>query len=165
MTANRFRAGLTSLILAASLAVPANVAFAVDGRAAPEDVETIPSEQIELCSNNTDTAYSFTFSKQGATQGTPWRAKEDYSSVYVKITAQSGNAPRFYVDGAYGNLTGKKDCTQGTHVANRKGEFCIYNSVREDGRTMARLTSWACTGPGKVSGVWSPDCVGTFPQL
>lgn len=41
----------------------------------------------------------------------------------------------------------------------------IYNSIRESGRSRARSTGWACSGQGGASGVWSPDSLGTFPQL
>ena len=41
----------------------------------------------------------------------------------------------------------------------------MYNLVRENGRSAARLTAWAESGYGTVIGVWSPDCVGHFHKL
>lgn len=159
---------LAGILLATSLIAPSGLALADTGTH-PMEVDAtmdapLPADDLSTCSS-TDTKYGFSFSAKGSTQGTSWRTKDNDSSVYVKITSRSGYAPRFYIDGAYGNLTGKKDCTQGTHYANRTGEFNIYNSVIEDRRSKARLTGWAIYGHGTVNGLWSPDCVGTFPQL
>lgn len=41
----------------------------------------------------------------------------------------------------------------------------MYNLVRENGQSAARLTAWAESGYGTVIGVWSPDCVGHFHKL
>ena len=126
----------SALVLSLAAAIPAGMAFADES---PEnaDAPATTSSDISVRKNNVDRGYDFYFSGYGTTQGTNWRAKEDTSSVYVKISSRWGAPPRFYTDGAYSNNTGAKDCTQGIHYANRVGEFNIYNSIRESGRSRA----------------------------
>ena len=57
------------------------------------------------------------------------------------------------------------NCTQGVYRANHAGEWEMYNLVRENGRSHARLTAWAESGYGTVDGRWSPDCLGHFNKL
>lgn len=59
------------------------------------------------------------------------------------------------------------NCTQGTYRSNHKGQWEMYNLVRENGRSAARLTAWAESGYGTVIGVWSPTASGistSFPH-
>ena len=78
----------------------------------------------------------------------------------------SGKPLRLYVDGAYDNKgTGNMNCTQGVYRSNHEHEWEIYNLVRENKRSYARLTAWAESGYGTVYGRWSPDCLGYFNKL
>lgn len=44
------------------------------------------------------------------------------------------------------------NCTQGVYRANHAGEWEMYNLVRENGRSHARLTAWAESGYGPAEG-------------
>lgn len=77
-----------------------------------------------------------------------------------------GKAIGLYVDGAYNTKgTGNMNCTQGVYRSNHADKWEIYNLVRENGRSHARLTAWAESGYGTVYGKWSPDCFGHFNKL
>lgn len=158
------RTGMASIILATSLIMPTGLALA-DSVADESGIQPTITQDVSTFKNNKDTGYNFKFSSKGATQGTTGRAKQDDSSVYVKVNSRSGNPIRMYVDGALTNNGHWVDCTQGSHYANRTGEFNIYNSVFESNKRYARLTGWAYKGSGTVMGVWSPDSYGTYPQL
>lgn len=118
---------------------------------------------IATYKNNEDRNFAFQCS---GTSATGYRQKEDSSSVYTLIQGYSGRPLRLYVDGAYDNRgTGTMNCTQGVYRANHAGEWEMYNLVRENGRSHARLTAWAESGYGTVYGRWSPDCLGHFNKL
>ncbi len=117
---------------------------------------------IATCKNNEDRDFAFQCS---GTSATGYRQKEDSSSVYIWIKGYSGKPLRLYVDGAYDNRgTGNLNCTQGVSL-NHEREWEIYNLVRENKRSYARLTAWAESGYGTVYGKWSPDCFGHFNKL
>lgn len=118
---------------------------------------------ITTCTNNADKAFSF---QCAGTSATGYRQKDDSSSLYLDIQGYTGNPLRLYTDGAYNTSgSGSMNCTQGTYRSNHKGQWEMYNLVRENGRSAARLTAWAESGYGTVIGVWSPDCVGHFRKL
>ncbi|MDO4437029.1 MAG: hypothetical protein Q4B77_03670 [Coriobacteriaceae bacterium] len=128
-------------------------------------VSDTPETEVSTFANNADTGFAFNLGWGGKT-GTGFRRKDDSSSLYIKILGYSGNPLRLYVDGAYDNNgSGAINCTQGVYRSNHKGEWEMWNLVKENGRHSARLTSWAESGPGSVNGVWSPDCVGHFQKL
>lgn len=153
---------LIGAALALSLALGTGVAYAEESPKAGV-VGGVDSGVAPLV-NNTDTSFSFSLASAGSTQGTAGRAKDTSSSVYIRIDGWGGKAPRMYIDG-YRSGTGWVNCTQGTYHANKTGEYEVYNTVKENGLSMARLTSWGESGYGYVYGVWSPDCVGSFPRL
>lgn len=118
---------------------------------------------IATCKNNKDTDFAFQCS---GTSATGYRSKHDSSSVYIWIMGYSGKPLRLYVDGAYDNRgTGNMNCTQGVYRSNHEHEWEIYNLVRENKRSHARLTAWAESGYGTVYGKWGPDCFGHFNKL
>lgn len=118
---------------------------------------------ITTCTNNADKAFSF---QCAGTSATGYRQKDDSSSLYLDIQGHTGNPLRLYTDSAYNTSgSGSMNCTQGTYRSNHKGQWEMYNLVRENGRSAARLTAWAESGYGTVIGVWSPDCVGHFHKL
>ena len=87
-------------------------------------------------------------------------------SALAWIKGYSGKPLRLFVDGAYDNRgTGNLNCTQGVYRSNHEREWEIYNLVRENKRSYARLTAWAESGYGTVYGKWSPDCLGHFNKL
>ena len=113
--------------------------------------------------NNGDTGFNFACS---GTSATGYRRKDDSTSLYISILRYSGKPLRLYVDGAYNTSgSGSINCTEGTYRSNHLGAWEMYNQVRENGRSAARLTAWAESGYGTVNGVWSPDCVGRFSKL
>jgi hypothetical protein len=113
-----------------------------------------------------DKGFAFDLTSTGDTAGTPWYKKGTDSSVYINVQYRSGTAPRGYVDGANSSSgTNKKDCTIGTVYLSKTGEYRFRNLVNESGLTYARLTAWASLGTGYVSGVWSPDCAGSYAYL
>lgn len=92
---------------------------------------------IATCKNNEDRDFAFQCS---GTSATGYRRKEDSSSVYIWIQGYSGKPLRLYVDGAYDNRgTGNMNCTQGVYRSNHEHEWEIYNLVRENKRSHARL--------------------------
>ena len=105
---------------------------------------------ITTCTNNADRAFSF---QCAGTSATGYRQKDDSSSLYLDIQGYNTSG------------SGSMNCTQGTYRSNHKGQWEMYNLVRENGRSAARLTAWAESGYGTVIGVWSPDCVGHFRKL
>lgn len=118
---------------------------------------------IATCKNNEDRNFAFQCS---GTSATGYRQKEDSSSVYIWIQGYSGKPLLLYVDGAYDTKgTGNMNCTQGVYRSNHADKWEIYNLVRENGRSHARLTAWAESGYGTVYGKWSPDCLGHFNKL
>lgn len=128
-----------------------------------EEAVVVESSNPQARINNTDTRFKFLLNSTGATSGTTGRKKDTDSSVYIKIESWGGRSPRLYVDGSNGGSW--YNCTQGTYHANKTGEYEIYNYVNEHGYSYARLTSWAESAPGNAYGLWSPDCVGSFPRL
>ena len=56
------------------------------------------------------------------------------------------------------------NCTQGTYRSNHKGQWEMYNLVRENGRSAARLTAWAESGYGTVIWCMEPRLRRAFPQ-
>lgn len=106
--------------------------------------------------------YDFTFSGNGATQGTNRAYKKDTKSEsFIFIRAITMNSVNLYIDGGYsGNPSSGTwtNCTRyGKAVASLAGYYLIHNSVYENGYTHARLTGWATSGGGYIGGQWSPD--------
>lgn len=114
-----------------------------------------------------DSAYNFYLGSKGATDGTPWRSKDNATSTYIKVSSNWGKSPRLYVDGANdSNGRNTTNCTnKGSVRAPGTGEYEIHNGVYELGFRWARITSWADLGPGGLKGVWSPDCRGNYADL
>ncbi len=163
------RRAAAAALIATVLATSAVPAFATTPERPPLD-EVVAAEvdhpAMTTLSNHTDTKYTFKINSKNGTSGTSYRRKDDASSVYIKISSVSGKPLRIFVDGALvNNGYLQKDCTQGIYRARKKGEYGIYNTVHEDNKHYARLTAWAETGPGTVSGLWSPDSVGTLAVL
>lgn len=161
------RRAAAATLIATVLATSAVPAFATTAERPPVDEAVVTQEnngpEITLYSNHSDTGYHFALASKDKTGATGFRRKDDTSSVFMSVTSLSGNPLRIFVDGAFNNdgyMT--KDCTQGIYRPKKKGEFGLYNTVRENNRRSARLTAWAEKGAGTVSGLWSPDSVGSL---
>lgn len=135
----------------------------------PPAAYAAPEDPVPLF-NNEDEGYSFDFNFWFGRANTRWRNKDTNTSVYLRVDYADKNVMRLYVDGAtsssganYKNLTdGKNNWADSPNVS---GEYEIHNSVNETGRGWARLGASSDYGPAILNGVWSPDCVGSFPFI
>ena len=126
-------------------------------------IEDVQEPDIQTYTNNVDTGFHFSLTSKGATAATGFRRKDNNSSLYVKVTKKTGSTCRVFADGAKNDSgLGKRDCTQRVSKAYGTGEYELYNTVNENKLGYARLSAWAESGAGVLSGVWSPDCVGHF---
>lgn len=120
---------------------------------------------ITTCTNNADKAFSF---QCAGTSATGYRQKDDSSSLYLDIQGYTGNPLRLYTDGAYNTSgSGSMNCTQGTYRSNHKGQWEMYNLVRENGRSAARLTAWASLATALLLVYGAPTASGisaSFPH-
>ena len=106
--------------------------------------------------------YDFTFSGNGATQGTNLAYKKDTKSEsFIWRRAITLNSVNLHIDGGYSESPSQStwtNCTRyGKAVASLAGYYLIHNYVYENGYTHARLTGWATSGGGYIGGQWSPD--------
>lgn len=150
------KAGLVTAALAMSLfCTPATYALAADAQ------PITPRSTV-------DRDYYFELGRKGATDGTSWQPKDDYSSTYLRVDGREGTPSRLYVDGARSiGGSGAYNCTIGGSVRAPcyTGKYEIHNNVKEWGYSHARLTAWADIDPGTLRGVWSPDCGGNYTDL
>lgn len=124
-------------------------------------------EGIEPYANITNRSFYFKFNATGDTYlGDDPRAKDNSTSVYIWVKAMSVDRCKAYTDGAHATSGPWYNKTvKGYATIKRKGEFFIDNYINEHGFDYARLTGWADSQPGVVSGVWSPDSVGSYPRI
>lgn len=148
------RVFVAALALAGIVALSAsNLAFADEGTTASQK----QSPNIQERSSN-DTPWNFNFGPNG-TDGSDIREKENSTSVYVYVKYKNVGSYNTYVDGLDNTAGGGRvNCTyRNKAVVTRTGEFQIYNSVYEKGKTYAQLTAWGPSGGVRAGGVWSPD--------
>ncbi len=148
----RARFGMV-LALGALMLLPVRFAFADDG--------------IEPYANTGDTPFKFDLQWSGATyQGSEPRRKDDSSSVYIFVMTKNLDRCKAYVDGATSaNGPWYNQTVYGYATIRDTGKFRIMSNVHENGYTMARLTGWADSQPGWVSGLWSPDSLGSYTAI
>lgn len=116
--------------------------------------------------DDVDTGFGFDLKSKGETSGTAFRHKGHRTPAFMDAQEKTGDDCRMYIDGAREeDGRGERGCTIGVALLKHHGKYEIHNSVREDGLDYARLTSWAPYGWSFVSGVWSPDCRGTYESL
>ena len=150
-----------------ALIMPAGFAFAdAPDQAAEGGNAAEPSSQIVPFKNNVDRAFKFTFNKSGDTSlGGEERTKDDSSPAYIKVEVKNCDRCRAYIDqrtssGGWLNIT-----SQGKATIKKKGEFFIKVNGSFKASSKVRLTGWADSTAGNVSGKWSPDSVGSFPAI
>lgn len=158
---------------AALVALPMQLAFASDMESTVASEEVLGDGSIVLRSNTGDTWYAFPFANSGDTWATSGRAKEDATSAYIQVQTMSLDYCKVYIDGSStinGPWSNQVSYWSGTATGNScsvtsTGKFGIMNRVHENGLGFARLTGWACSQPGTLSGYWSPDSWGTYPKI
>lgn len=99
----------------------------------------------------------------------PYRAKDTSTSVYLYLTGAENNRFDSVYVRVYG--TGDNDCTltangkSGKVTCNLYTEYEIYNNVYEKGYRFANIgfESKNYLESQKITGRWSPDCIGNFP--
>lgn len=94
------------------------------------------------------------------------RAKENTSSTYVHVEQVPSVYIRTNVQGFRpSSVTGTNYWTNetiGGQISLRKGQWLIKQLVYENGGRSARLQLKKHSTNGTVSGVWSPDSVGSY---
>lgn len=163
----------TAIAIAALMALPVQMAFAAEASPTIESTSVQDDGVIVVRSNTGDTWYNFPFSESGSTWATSGRAKEDSSSAYIQVVTMTMDYCKVYIDGGRtidGPWSNQVSYWSGSATGNScsvtsTGQFGIMNKVNENGLGYARLTGWACSQPGELSGYWSPDSWGTYPKI
>lgn len=125
----------------------------------------IPS--ATFAANTTDTAFAFSVNVNKPTVYIGGRAKQNSTSTYVHVY----NVPSVYIrtdvqgyrpSSGTGNNYWTNETIGGT-VLLKKGQWFIRQLVYENGGRSARLKLQRVSTNGIVSGMWSPDSVGSYP--
>lgn len=125
------------------------------------------SSGVAPAANTADTGFAFRFASSGSTyQGDEPRRKDNATSVYVGVKTKTLDRCKAYVDGGSSSSGPWVNKTlKGKATISKLGNFAIQTYVNEHGYKYARLTGWADSQPGVVSGVWSPDSAGTYTAI
>lgn len=98
-----------------------------------------------------------------------YRAKWDSTSVYVKPKYFNGTLQ--YVNmrtlGAY-NTSGGGECDKSLrnyYFSSVGTAYFMKNMINEDGYWYAALQGWSGFGEGSVTIEWSPDSIGSYPEM
>lgn len=118
--------------------------------------------------NNVDTTFSFVFDLLGKAN-TTGRAKQDDSGTYIVAYTMCAGGFDVYVDG-YDATTGRwVDCTDTRngqpHLRTTYNPGLVSQFVYERGYRTARLGGHKWFADSSVTGVWSPDSVGSYRYL
>ena len=127
-------------------------------------ISAVPS--TVYAANTEDEYWSFYVDK--SVMKTPAREKENSSSVYVNLQKAPGGYVQaaaegyVFIDGEYAwyNMTWNRIA-----VLPSVGKWRIRQTIYENGGRQAKLMIWKYAEKGIASGVWSPDCAGTYPYL
>ncbi|WP_163578501.1 hypothetical protein [Gracilibacillus thailandensis] len=121
-----------------------------------------------FASNHGDTSFRFSVSTSNNYAYTGSRSKENTTSTYVNVE----QVPITYI---YADVQGYRpssvsgtnywvdETLGGDKVTLSKGKWLVKQLVYENGGRSARLKFQRYYGTGTVSGVWSPDSVGSYP--
>lgn len=125
----------------------------------------IPSSTF--AANIEDKSFSFNVTVSNKYGTTSARAKENTTSTYVKVTQTPGSVINMDVQG-FRPVSGSGtnywvNETIGGTVMLFKGEWRVKQMVYENGGRSARLRFGRYATDGRVTGVWSPDSVGSAP--
>lgn len=120
-----------------------------------------------FASNHKDTAFSFSVNVNKPTAYTSSRAKQNTTSTYVHIKRVPAAFIRTDVQGyrptsGTGSNYWANETIGGTKTL-ATGQWLIKQLVYENGGRSARLKLQRYSTDGIVSGVWSPDSVGSYP--
>lgn len=118
--------------------------------------------------NTGDTAWKFSVSTRS--QYTSERAKGNQSSTYIRLDEGPNGYVRAAVEGKMpvgdaGYLVWKNMTWNVTSVLVPLGRWRIRQTIFEDGGRSARLRITRYNADGRASGVWSPDCAGSYTPL
>lgn len=150
-------------LLSMAVALPSGIAFAASSESSQEsDTSAVAPPIASPLANTGDTKFYFTFKKSGDTSnGGASRRKDNTTPVYLKATMKKCDRCRAYIDRLYSNkwqnVTKKGKAT----IKSANVEYGIEVFAKAAGYKV-RLTGWADSTKGDVSGVWSPDSVGTL---
>lgn len=130
----------TAMIAAVAAAVPANAA------------------------NTKDREFNFAVTGSYSYYSTDGETKEDSSSVYVYVWAESGSSYMTTQTMGKASIGWVNKTIAGKVYLNRGSRYSIRNRIYEDGLRVANLRAEAATSTStlRAMGVWSPDSVGTY---
>lgn len=153
-TMKKLFSAASGVLLAASLAVATPVSVFAN------EPQITPASYV-------DSSYSFNFNGWFQRANTAWRSKDTTKSTYLHVVSTSSTSMKLYVDGAYDSGgSGYANLTNGGYVwSPGPGKYEIHNTVRESGRTWARLGASSDRGASSLNGWWSPDCRGSYTDL
>lgn len=117
--------------------------------------------------NTVDTEWRFTVTSTYSR--TAARAKEDSTSIYIRLdTAPDGYVRAMaegYMPTSYGTYTWQNKTWNVSSVVVPIGRWRIRQTIYEHGGRSARLAIARYSKDGIASGVWSPDCLGSYTSL
>lgn len=156
---------LASCFIALAIMTPSGVAFADVGGERVDGGSTSDDSTIQPHANTTNRKFYFTFSKSGATSnGGESRRKDNTAPVYIRAAVKKCDRCRVYVDRWTGskweNVVEKSRAT--LKYANKD---CSIRVLSKAQGYKVRLTGWADSTKGDVSGVWSPDSTRTYAVI
>lgn len=118
---------------------------------------------VASAANATDRPFTFYITTTNTPVYTTGQTKEDYSSTYVNLKKATNGTIWCDVQGNRGTSTWYRETVGGKHIALTVGQWKVRQNVKENGGTKARLKFERYYSDGELSGVWSPDCVGSYP--
>lgn len=119
--------------------------------------------------NHLDTTFEFKFDIWGKANS-EGRAKQDTSGTYIVAYSMCHGGMDVFVDGLDTRTGQWVDCTDKTtygqpRLSKVNSPALISQWVYERGYRTARLGGYKPWANQSVSGVWSPDSVGSYPYL
>lgn len=129
---------------------------------------------VSASASNWQDSYFYNFTLRSYQRYLNPRAKEDASPCYVKITQATHNQATFVTaNGCYSSSSSatRYNCTRngnGNLVSRvaiyAKHDYLIRSTIYESKYPYASLGfSTSLVGGNEISGVWSPDSVGSYP--
>lgn len=129
-------------------------------------IMAIPAMADDISTCDYNDKYLYLNISVGSTYGTPWYAKETYSSTYVDIESMGTVDWCFlYADGS-NDKSSYVNCTDNDQAyLSHEGQYELHNTVTEQGFTYVRVTAYRTSQGGILTGYWSPDCLGSYADL
>lgn len=150
-------------LLSMAVALPSGIAFAATSESSQDsDTSAVAPPIASPLANTGNEPFYFTFKKSGDTSnGGPSRRKDNTTPVYVMATKKKCDRCRAYIDRLYSNKWQNVTKLGRATIKRANVEYGIRVLSKAVGYHV-RLTGWADSTKGDVSGVWSPDSVGTL---